>query len=185
MNGNDLDNPETVVVNRNEVYRGKIVTLRVDTIRLASGRSAIREVVQHPGGVVAVPVRENGDLLLLRQYRYPLQRYILEFPAGKLDSRQSPLDTIRRELEEEAGHVAASWSHECSFFTSPGISDELIHLFIARDLTSTAQTLEEGEHITVEFHSLNRCLQKVVSGEITDGKTLLGILWYRMKILMK
>jgi len=185
MNQNDSERPETTLLGREEVYRGKIVNLRVDTIQHPSGKSAIREVVQHPGGVTVVALRDSGELLLIRQYRYPLQRFILELPAGKLDSGQSPLDTICRELEEEAGFRADTWDYGCAFYTSPGISDELIHLFIARNLSPVPQRLEEGEHITVEAHSLENCLQLMQSGEIRDGKTILGILWYHMKILMK
>lgn len=179
------ENPETSVVRREEVYRGKVVNLLVDTILLPSGRTAIREVVQHPGGVVAVPVMDDGRLLLLRQYRYPLQKYILEFPAGKLDSRQSPLDTMLRELEEETGYVASEMTYQCSFYTSPGFSDEIIHLFVARGLTKARQRLEEGEHITVQAVTLAECFQKVAAGEIADGKTILGILWYTNKNLLK
>ncbi len=171
-------NPETAVERHEEIYRGKIVDLDVDTVRLPSGRTVIREVVKHPGGVVAVPVLEDGKLLLIRQFRYPLQRYIFEFPAGKLDSGQSPLATVRRELEEETGFQAASMREEFSFYTSPGICNEVIHLFLATGLTEVTQHLEEGEHITVESRSLDECLQMVKSGEINDGKTILGILWY-------
>src|SRR5512137_1280710 len=109
-------NPETAVERHEVVYRGKIVDLEVDTVRLASGANVIREVVKHPGGVVAVPVLDDGRLLLIRQFRYPLQKYILEFPAGKLDSNQSPLETIKRELEEETGYRAEVLTHECSFY---------------------------------------------------------------------
>src|SRR5512142_1205476 len=94
-------NPENAIEKHEEVYRGKIVTLHVDTVRLASGNVGTREVILHPGGVVAVPVMEDGRLLLVRQFRYPLTRHILELPAGKLDSNQSAIDTIKRELEEE------------------------------------------------------------------------------------
>jgi ADP-ribose pyrophosphatase len=176
-------NPETNILKRAEIYRGKIVTLQVDTIQLPSGKTSVREVVHHPGGVVAVPVMDDGRLLLIRQFRYPLQRYILEFPAGKLDGPQSPLDTIKRELEEETGYRAEIVTHECSFFTSPGISDELIHLFVARGLTPVPQRLEEGEHITVETYTPDECWQMLLNGGIVDGKTLLGILWLRMKIV--
>ncbi len=172
-------NPETEVTQHEVVYRGKIIDLEVDNVRLSSGRIVIREVVKHPGGVVAVPVLEDGKLILIRQFRYPLQRYILEFPAGKLDSGQSPVDTARRELEEETGFEAASLHHEFSFYTSPGICNEVIHLFMAAGLTQIGQRLEEGEHITVESHTLQECLQMIASGEIADAKTILGILWYQ------
>ena len=179
------ENPETAVVSHQEVYRGKIVALHVDTIRKPSGGTSIREVVLHPGGVAAVPVLADGRILLIRQFRYPIGKFILEIPAGKLDSGQPPLETIARELEEETGYSAGDLTHECTFYTSPGISNESIHLFIARELIHSAQRLEEGEHITVEAYSLDECLQKIESGEICDGKTILGILRYQMKFLLK
>jgi ADP-ribose pyrophosphatase len=174
-------NPEAEIVNHQELYSGKIVTLHVDTIRQASGRTSIREVVLHPGGVLAVPILDDGRVVLIRQFRYPLQKYILEFPAGKLDGNLSPDETIARELEEEAGYRARTLTHECSFYTSPGISNELLHLFVARELEPVQQRLEDGEHISVEQYTLEQCLAKVVRGEIMDGKTLLGLLWYQFK----
>jgi ADP-ribose pyrophosphatase len=179
------ENPETVILERNEAYRGKIVNLRVDTIELPSGAKAIREVVTHPGGVAAIPILADGRILLIRQFRYPLQKFILELPAGKLDSNQSPKDTIARELEEEAGYHPNFLECKCSFYTSPGISNELIHLFVAGKLTPVAQRLEEGEHITVEAYTLEECLKKIQSGEIADGKTILGIFWYSMNLGLK
>lgn len=180
-----MDNPETKIMRHDEVYNGKIIDVHVDTVQLPSGKNAIREVVIHPGGVVAVPVLDDGRLILIRQFRYPLKKYILEFPAGKLDSQQSPLETIGRELEEETGYRARSIRHEFSFYTSPGISNELIHFFVARDLQFVSQHLEEGEHITVEIHSVEECLKKVAMGEITDGKTILGLFWYQMNFILK
>ena len=181
----EYENPETALVSHKEVYRGKIVTVHVDTIRQESGGTTIREVVLHPGGVTAVPVLDDGRLLLIRQFRYPIGKYILELPAGKLDSGQPPLETVARELEEEIGYRAGTLTHECTFYTTPGISNESIHLFMARDLTQSVQQLEEGEHITVEAHSLQECLKKIENGEIRDGKTILGILWYQMKFVLK
>ena len=172
-------NPETSIVRHDVLYQGKVVDLEVDTIRLPSGRSAIREVVKHPGGVVAVPVLDDGRLLLIRQFRYPLQKYILEFPAGKLDSGQSPLETMKRELEEETGYRAAVVRYEFPFHTSPGFCDEIIHLFLASGLTRVGQRLEEGEHITVERYTPDECLQMISKGEIADAKTILGVLWYQ------
>ena len=173
-----MHNPEPIIISHTEVYHGKIVNLDVDQVLLPSGRSGIREVVHHPGGVVAVPVTPDGRLVLVRQFRYPLQKFILEFPAGKLDSNQPPLETIARELEEEAGLRADNITHEFSFYTSPGISDEIIHLYIARGLNPISQRLEEGEHITVESYTSQECLDKILTGEIADGKTMIGILWY-------
>jgi ADP-ribose pyrophosphatase len=176
------ENPETALVNHKEIYRGKIVVLYVDTIRQPSGGTSIREVVKHPGGVTAVPVLDDGRLLLIRQFRYPIGKFILELPAGKLDSGQSPKDTVAREIEEETGYSAGNLDYETVFYTSPGISDEAIHFYIARNLTPCAQQLEEGEHITVEAYSVEECLEKIRTGEICDAKTILGILWYARKM---
>jgi ADP-ribose pyrophosphatase len=177
--------PESAILSHQELYQGKIVNLYVDTIQHPSGRQAIREVVVHPGGVTAVPVLDDGRIVLVRQYRYPLGKYILELPAGKLDSNQSPLETIKRELEEEIGYRAGELSYECGFCSSPGFCNEIIRLFIARSLTPVPQRLEEGEHITVEITPLEECMRKIASGEIADGKTILGILWYKAKIDLK
>ena len=174
----ETTNTEASVINHQEIYRGKIVTLHVDTVRQASGKTTIREVVHHPGGVAAVPVLDDGRLLLIRQFRYALGKFILEIPAGKLDTGQSPLATMARELEEETGYRAGELTEIFSFYTSPGISDEVIHFFLARNLTQCSQHPEEGEHITVEKFSLAECLQKIQTGEIQDGKTIIGILWY-------
>jgi ADP-ribose pyrophosphatase len=172
------ENPESAVLDHREIYSGKIVGLHVDTIRQASGNTTIREVVRHPGGVAAIPVLNDGRLLLIRQFRYAIGAFILEIPAGKLDSGQSPIDTAAREIEEETGYVAGELVPATTFYTTPGICNESIHLFLARNLTLRAQRLEEGEHITVEAYSLEECLEKIRTGEINDGKTILGILWY-------
>jgi ADP-ribose pyrophosphatase len=179
------NNPETALLKRDVQYRRRIVSLQVDTIQLASGVSAIREVVLHPGGVVAVPILDDGRLLLIRQFRYPLGKFILEFPAGKLDVGLTPLETIGRELEEETGYRANRMEHQFSFYSTPGISTEIIHLYFARELTRVAQKLEEGEHITVEVHTLNDCLAAIRTGEIADGKTMLGILWLARELSLK
>lgn len=177
----EMANPEKKVLKHEELYRGVIVHLHVDTVQLLSGRTAIREVVLHPGGVVAVPVLDDGRLLLIRQFRYPLGKYILEFPAGKLEPNRPPLETMSRELEEETGYRADILKHEFSLYTSPGIINEVVHLFTARSLSPVAQRPEEGEHITVEAYSLDECLRKIEAGEIMDGKTIIGLLWYRLK----
>ena len=174
----DSVNPETDILDHQEPYRGKIVTLHVDTIRQASGTKTLREVVRHPGGVAAIPILDDSRILLIRQFRYPIGKYIYEIPAGKLDTGQPPLETMARELEEETGYRAGVLTHECSFYTTPGISDELIHLFTARNLTPCGQKLEEGEHITLEAMSPEECLAGIRKGDICDGKTVLGILWH-------
>ena len=169
-------NPETEILNHREVYGGKIVRLHVDAIRRESGERAIREVVLHPGGVAAVPVLDDGRIVLIRQFRYPLGKYIWEIPAGKLDSGQTPRDTIARELEEEIGYSAGILMEMASFYTSPGFCDEIIHLFIARNLVPCNLRPEAGEYITPEVRTLDECNRMIADGEIMDGKSILGIL---------
>ena len=173
------NNPETEILSHREVYNGKIVKLHVDDIRQESGESTIREVVLHPGGVAAVPILDDGRIVLIRQFRYPLRKYIWEIPAGKLDSGQTPRDTIACELEEEIGYTAGTLTKICSFYTSPGFCDEIIHLFIARGLVPCTRRPEIGEHITPEARTLDECLEMIASGEIMDGKSVLGILKFR------
>jgi ADP-ribose pyrophosphatase len=181
----EMENPETAVLKHEEIYRGKIVTLHVDQIRQASGRTTIREVVLHPGGVTAVPVLDDGRILLIRQFRYPIGKFIYELPAGKLDSGQTPADTMSRELEEETGYHPGELIPETVFYTTPGISDERIYFFIARSLTPVPQKLEEGEHIILEAYSVEECLKKIAGGEIMDAKTILGIFWYHLNYFLK
>jgi ADP-ribose pyrophosphatase len=177
----EYKNPETAVLSHQEIYRGKIVTLHVDTIQQESGKTTVREVVLHPGGVAAIPILDDGRILLIRQFRYPIGKFILELPAGKLDSGQPPLETVAREIEEETGYCACTLSHLTTFYTTPGICNESIHLFVARGLIQSTQRLEEGEHITLEAYTLEECLKKIATEEINDGKTILGILWYKMQ----
>jgi len=177
----EYKNPETTVLSHQEVYRGKIVALHVDTIRQESGKTTLREVVLHPGGVAAIPILDDGRILLIRQFRYPIGKFILELPAGKLDSGQSPQDTVAREIEEETGYLAGNLSYETTFYTTPGICNESIHLFIAKDLIQSAQRLEEGEHLTLEAYTLEECLRMIATNEINDAKTILGIFWYKMR----
>jgi ADP-ribose pyrophosphatase len=117
--------------------------------------------------------------VLIRQFRYSLGKFIWEIPAGKLDSGQTPLDTIARELEEEIGYTAGTLTEICSFYTSPGFCDEIIHLFIARNLVPCDRRPETGEHIIPEARTLDECLRMITRGEIMDGKSVLGILWFQ------
>jgi len=171
-------NPETEILSHREVYNGKIVSLHVDSIRQESGESTLREVVHHPGGVAAVPVLDDGRIVLIRQFRYPLGKYIWEIPAGKLDGGYNPRDTIALELEEEIGYTAGSLIEMCSFYASPGFCDEVIHLFLAGKLVPCARRPETGEHINPEARTLDECLRMIADGEIMDGKSILGILWF-------
>ncbi len=160
-------------------YTGKVFNLVLDEIEYPSGRRGLREIADHPGGAVAVPVFENGDLLLIRHYRHPVKKELLELPAGKLDQGEDPLLCAQRELEEETGYVADSWKSLISIYTTPGFSNEQLHLFLATNLrhSSTGQKLEEGEEdlalVRIPFES---ALRMILSSEIVDAKSICGIL---------
>lgn len=129
----------------------------------------------HNGGVCIVPVLENGDLVMIKQYRSPLKKVIYEFPAGKIDPQESTLDTAKRELKEETGYEAKEWIDCGETYPAPGYSTEKLHIYIAKDLSSGETNLDPGEVVETEILSLSEVLTKVASGEIRDGKTLNGL----------
>jgi ADP-ribose pyrophosphatase len=159
-------------------YVGKVFDLIVDEIEYPSGNKSIREVASHPGGAVVVAVLPNNDLVLVRQFRYPVQDFIYELPAGKLNPGEDPADCARRELEEETGYLAGLWKPLASIFTTPGFCNERLHLFLATDLRKSekGQQLEEGEAtLTVETFPLHRVINMIETGKIDDAKTICGV----------
>ena len=134
-----MDEPNEIYMelkrlNRKTVYSGHVFKTIVDQVRYPSGAESVREVAQHPGGAVALGVFPDGNILLIRQYRYPFDAVIWELPAGKLEPDEQPLACARREFEEETGYSAATWQHLTSIYTSPGFCDEVLHLYLATDI---------------------------------------------------
>ncbi len=159
-------------------YAGKVFDLIVDEIEYASGKKSIREVASHPGGGVIVAVLPNNDLILVRQFRHPIQNFVYELPAGKLNPGEDPANCARRELEEETGYLAGNWKPLASIFTTPGFCNERLHLFLATDLKKSekGQQLEEGEStLTVEAIPLSLVIKMIESGKIDDAKTICGV----------
>jgi ADP-ribose pyrophosphatase len=160
-------------------YTGKVFDLIVDEIEYPSGNKSIREVASHPGGAVVVAVLPNNDLVLVRQFRYPIQNFVYELPAGKLNHGEDPANCARRELEEETGYLAGNWKPLASIFTTPGFCNERLHLFLATDLKKSekGQQLEEGEAtLTVETFPLQIVIDMIETGKIDDAKTICGVL---------
>jgi len=159
------------------VYSGHFLQVYRDTVSLPDGREAQREFIRHPGAVMIVPLLADGRLLMERQYRYPLGRALLEFPAGKLDAGEDPAHCARRELREETGYHAAEWAYAGVLHNAIAYSDEGIHIFFARGLTPGPQQLDDGEFLDVVGHSVDELDAWAASGVITDAKTLIGLLW--------
>jgi ADP-ribose pyrophosphatase len=166
------------------IHQGKVIALRVDTVQNAHGDTVTREVVAHPGGVCVMPIDEQGRFLLVRQYRYPTQSFLLEFPAGKLDvAGESPANAIKRELQEETGYVAATWKELGFIYTAPGFCDEKIYLYAAKNLTAqTGLTTDEDEAIESFWLTYAELKQALAEGLLTDGKTLALLAHYELSL---
>jgi len=164
-------------VTREEVFAGKLLHVRRDTVRLPDGKQATREFVVHPGAVVMIAELPNGKLLFERQFRYPLDRVFLELPAGKIHPGEDILLTARRELQEETGYVAESWHYLGVIHPCIGYSDERIEIFFARGLSHVGHALDDGEFLEVHEIDLAEALEAVRDGRLTDGKSVAGLLW--------
>ena len=165
------------LIEGSQVYVGHFLDVRRDRVALPDGRAAHREYIRHPGAVMVVPLLDDGRLLMERQYRYPMGRVMLEFPAGKLDAGEDPLVCGRRELLEETGYSAAEWAYAGVLHNAIAYSDEGIHIYFARGLTKGAQQLDEGEFLELVTHTVDDLDRMAASGELTDAKTLIGLLW--------
>lgn len=167
------------IVKKERLYNGKVFNLIVDQIEYASGNSAIREVAEHPGGAVALAMFPDQRIILVKQFRYPLGRFLYELPAGKLGAGEDPAVCAARELAEETGYEAKNWAKITAIYTSPGFCTEQLHIFLATNLSRTdgGQNLEEGEQsLTVEIVPLFKAIEMIEREEIVDGKTICGIL---------
>ena len=160
-------------------YRGKIIDLRVDYLEYPSGNKSYREIVEHPGGAVVVGLFDNSEIILIKQYRHPFAKEVIELPAGKLDKGEDPLLCAQRELREETGLASQHWSKLTSMYTTPGFCNEVLHVFLAQELYShkDGQALEEGESsIQLIRLPLKEAIAMIERKEIVDGKSIAGIL---------
>lgn len=159
-----------------QIYAGKIVRLTLETVLLPNGATAELEVVHHPGGAAVVALDAENRVCLLRQYRHAVGGWLWELPAGKLDNGEAPLLCAQRELEEEAGMQAADWQSLGKIISSPGVFTEMVHLFLARALTTVPTRTEEHEVIEVHWLPWVEALRMTQAGKIVDAKTLAGLL---------
>ena len=163
------------IVASEEIFRGRVFDVTVDTVR--EGETTYkREVVHHPGSAVIIPAFPDGTIALVRQYRHPAVRYLLEAPAGTLNRSERPEEGAARELEEELGFVAGKLEKLSEFFVSPGFCEEKMWLYLATDMTKTAQRLEDDELLDVVRLPVQQALEMITDGEIEDAKTIIGLM---------
>ena len=166
---------ERVVASR-RIHEGRIVRLREDTVELADGRGALREIVEHDEVVGIVPLDSHGEVVLVRQYRLPAQEALLEIPAGGVDGDESAMEAAQRELQEETGYRAGRLERLAGFFVSPGYCTEFIHVFLATELSESVMAADDDENIALERMPLARAVQLIQRGDIKDGKSIVGLL---------
>ena len=159
------------------VYDGKLLKVHSDTVRLPDGSTAEREWIEHPGAVAVIALTDAGELVLERQYRYPLGRDMIEIPAGKIDPGEDPLATAKRELREETGYAAGEWTHLATIHLAIGYSNEHIEIYLARGLSHEGAALDDEEFLEVFTLPLPTALQWVREGRITDSKTVSTLFW--------
>jgi ADP-ribose pyrophosphatase len=157
------------------IYTGKVVTLNVDTVKLPNGVTIDLETIRHPGAAAVVPMKDDGTVVLIRQFRHAAGGFIYEIPAGKLSPGEDPLHCAARELEEEVGYRAASFELLSSIFTAPGFADEVIHVYKATGLIKGRQQLDHDEVLEIVEIPLTAAMEKIVDGTIRDGKTIVGL----------
>ena len=158
------------------IHTGKVFNTKVDQIEYNSGNKSVREVAEHPGGAVIVPVTGEGKIIMITQHRYPVDKTLLELPAGKLDKNENPFHCAVRELEEETGYKSDNVKEMGTIFTSPGYSTEKLWIYLAKDLKPGNHNREEGEFgMKVFEYTLKEIEEKIINGEIVDGKTICGI----------
>jgi len=161
------------------IFHGKVITLQVDTVALQGGKQATREIVRHPGAS-AVMGLVDGKLLVVDQYRKPMDKFQIEIPAGKLDAGEDPMTAAARELEEETGYRAKELKLVSSFYTSPGFADEKLYLYFADQLEAGEQHLDEDEDLRVEAITMEQADAYIAEGRISDAKTILAVYAWKL-----
>lgn len=169
-------------ISTEQIFKGKVIELQVDTIQLEDGRKATREIIRHPGAAAVMALHE-GKLIVVEQYRKALERTQVEIPAGKLDPNEEPIVAAARELEEETGYVGHNLKLLNEFSTSPGFADEILYVYFTDQVTIGKQHLDEDEDVIVKLITLDEADALVASGAISDAKTLMAV--YAWKLLVR
>lgn len=182
---NEKDPLYEKTISSQPIYDGRIIKVKVDEVLLPNGNTAKREIVNHQGAVAVMALTNDNKLLLVRQFRKPLERSIVEIPAGKLERGEEPLDCAKRELMEETGYTASEFTLLSSFYTSPGFADEMLHLYVATGLTAGEAQPDEDEFVEVMHLSLDEAKQLHSSGEIRDAKTVVALFAWENRTIGK
>lgn len=173
---------EETTLSTNTIFSGKIISLQVDTVRLPNGNTATREVVKHPGAVAVLALNDR-KMLVVDQFRQPLGRCEVEIPAGKLEPGEDPMEAAKRELQEETGYTCGTIRKLHSFYTSPGFADEVIHLYLAEDLTRGDMNPDEDEFLEMSEITLEEAYKLIQEERISDAKTILAVYAWNMYTL--
>lgn len=177
--------PVPKTIKTEKLFHGRIFDLVIEDIEEQDGKIRKCELISGPGGGVIIPLFDNGDILLVRQYRYPHKKFVLEAPAGKLEPNEDPLDCAKRELIEETGYSAEKFVKLTAMYTTPGFCNEVLHIYLATGLNKSkhGQNLDDGEQsLTVETLPLTQAIEMIINGEIVDSKTIVGIFLAERKI---
>lgn len=177
----EIEKRREKTLNSKEVYKGKILDVFLDEVKLPCGKVSHREIIRHCHAAAVLAFNEKGEVILEDQYRYPYDDIITEIPAGKGDEGETGEETARRELEEETGYHANTLEELGLFYPSVGYTDEAIHLFLAKDLVKTKQHLDPGEELEYYFVSFEHLCEMIKNGEIPDGKTVAAVGYYLLK----
>ena len=174
---------EEKTISKEQIFSGKVIDLYVEDVELPNGKTSKREIVKHPGAVAILAVTEEGKIIMVKQFRKPLERAIVEIPAGKLEKGEEPEYTALRELEEETGDTAKKLTKITAFYTSPGFADEIVHVFLAEELSvlEEKRALDEDEFVEVMEVTLEDALKLVESREVYDAKTAYAIQYLQLK----
>lgn len=173
-----MSNCIETTIKSDRVYSGKIINLRVDTVELPHQKYSKREIVEHPGGVAIIAVDSEGKIPLVKQYRKAAEDFLLEVPAGKLEHGEKPIDSAKRELLEETGYQTDNLKELVSFYSSPGFTNEVIHIFLATDITIGEAMPDEDEYIEMERYSIDELKEMIDTKRIIDSKSIVAILMY-------
>jgi ADP-ribose pyrophosphatase len=174
-----MSNLHEKTIDSKEIYRGKVISVSLDQVQLPNGKEATREIVRHPGAVAVIAVTEDNKLVMVRQFRKPLEKTILEIPAGKLEKGEDPLHCANRELQEETGYTAKEMNHVVSFYTSPGFADEMLYIYEAIGLITGEAKPDDDEFVDLHTLTLEEAFKSIRNGEIVDAKTVFAVYYWQ------